>query len=131
MFRKCAHKAEKYRAVIFGKMKMRQHCFCIWIIREGFVMQKMSEKEKFIQMNKEAKATWIAGFIVMVFWWVSGFGIYKIWGSEWTILGIPAWVIISCFGSWILSIILVTFLVKKVFKDFDLKEEEHENGGGL
>ena len=86
-------------------------------------MQKMSDKEKFTQMNKEAKATWIAGFIVMAFWWVTGFGIYSVCGAEWTILGIPAWMMISCFGSWFLSVAVVVFLVKKVYKDFDLDDE--------
>ena len=87
-------------------------------------MQKMSEKEKFIQMNKEAKATWIVGFIVMAFWFITGFGIYAVCGAEWTIFGIPAWMMISCFGSWFLSIAGVVYLVKHVFKDFDLGEEE-------
>ena len=87
------------------------------IYKEGFVMQKMSDKEKFTQMNKEAKATWIAGFIVMAFWWVTGFGIYAVSPSA-TILGIPAWMMVSCFGSWFLAVALVVFLVKKVFKDF-------------
>ena len=86
-------------------------------------MQKMSDKEKFTQMNKEAKATWIAGFIVMAFWWVTGFGIYAACGAEWTILGIPAWMMISCFGSWFLAVAVVVFLVKKVYKDFDLDDE--------
>ena len=86
-------------------------------------MQKMSDKEKFTQMNKEAKATWIAGFIVMAFWWVTGFVIYAACGAEWTILGTPAWMMISCFGSWFLSVAVVVFLVKKVYKDFDLDDE--------
>lgn len=83
-------------------------------------MHKMTEKEKFIQMNKEAKATWIAAAVIMVFWFATGIGIYEIFGAEWTILGMPAWVIISCVGSWILSIIAVVYLVRFVFKDFDL-----------
>lgn len=86
-------------------------------------MRKMSYKEKFIQMNKEAKATWIAAAIVIVFWWVTGFGIYAAVGSSVTILGMPAWFMVSCFGSWFLAIALVIFLIKKVFVDFDLNEE--------
>ena len=89
-------------------------------------MQHMSEKEKFIQMNKEAKACWIVGFIIMIFWFVTGFGFYAIFGSEWTIFHMPAWMVISCVGSWILSILGVLYLVKYVYKDFDLGEE----GGG-
>lgn len=87
-------------------------------------MEKMTYKEKFIQMNKEAKATWIAAAIIIVYWFLSGFGVYAIWGAEWTILGMPAWFVLSCFGSWILSMVLVALMVKKVFKDFDLDEED-------
>jgi uncharacterized membrane protein YhdT len=89
-------------------------------------MQKMSEKEKFTQMNKEAKATWIAGFICMAFWWITGFGLYAVAPAA-TILGIPAWMMVSCFGSWFLAIALVAYLVKNVFKDFDLTDEEGGN----
>lgn len=84
----------------------------------------MTYKEKFIQMNKEAKATWIAAAVIIVYWFLSGFGVYAIWGAEWTILGMPAWFVLSCFGSWILSMVLVALMVKKVFKDFDLDEED-------
>lgn len=84
----------------------------------------MTYKEKFIQMNREAKATWIAAAIIIVYWFLSGFGVYAIWGAEWTILGMPAWFVLSCFGSWILSMVLVALMVKKVFKDFDLDEED-------
>ncbi len=87
-------------------------------------MEKMTYKEKFIQMNKEARATWIAAAIIIVYWFLSGFGVYAIWGAEWTILGMPAWFVLSCFGSWILSMVLVAVMVKKVFKDFDLDEED-------
>lgn len=87
-------------------------------------MEKMTYKEKFIQMNREAKATWIAAAIIIVYWFLSGFGVYAIWGAEWTILGMPAWFVLSCFGSWILSMVLVALMVKKVFKDFDLDEED-------
>ena len=89
-------------------------------------MQKMSYKEKFVQMNKEAKATWIIAAIIIAFWWIGGFGVYEMSGAEWTIMGMPAWFMISCFGSWILSIALVVFIVKKVFKDFDLDEEDEK-----
>lgn len=84
----------------------------------------MTYKEKFIQMNKEAKATWIVAAIIIVYWFLSGFGVYAVWGAEWTILGMPAWFVLSCFGSWILSMVLVALMVKKVFKDFDLEEED-------
>lgn len=86
-------------------------------------MQKMSYKEKFVQMNKEAKATWIAAAIIIAFWWITGFGIYGASGATATILGMPAWFMVSCFGSWFLSIALVWFLISKVFINFDLDDE--------
>ncbi|MBR5467993.1 MAG: YhdT family protein [Firmicutes bacterium] len=88
-------------------------------------MEKMTYKEKFIQMNKEAKATWIVAGIIIVYWFASGFGVYELM-PEATIFSMPAWFVLSCFGSWILSIVLVIFLVKKVFKNFDLDDEEEE-----
>ncbi|WP_317854028.1 YhdT family protein [Chakrabartyella piscis] len=91
-------------------------------------MEKMSYKEKFIQMNKEAKATWIATAIVFVFWWVSGFGIYAV-APEATILYMPAWFMVACFGTWFLTIGLVVYLTKKVFKDFDLNDDTEIEGG--
>lgn len=97
--------------------------FASKVFRGGFVMQKWTEKEKFIQMNKEAKATWIVGFIIMIFWFVTGFGIYAV-APDWQICYMPAWMVISCIGSWILSIVGVVYLVKCVFKDFDLNEED-------
>ena len=87
-------------------------------------MNKWSYKEKFVQMNKEAKMTWIFTAIVIIFWWIAGFGVYKICGPEWTIIGMPAWFVLSCFGSWFLSIAVMVYLVKFVCKDFDLDDEE-------
>ncbi len=93
-------------------------------------MNKMSYKEKFVQMNKEAKATWIVAAIVIIFWWVAGFGVYGAFGSGFTIFGMPAWFVLSCFGSWILSIVLVAYLIKGVFKDFDLDDDDISASSG-
>ncbi len=89
-------------------------------------MNKMSYKEKFVQMNKEAKATWIAAAVIIIFWWLAGFGVYGAFGTELKIFGMPAWFVLSCFGSWILSVVLVAFLIKAVFKDFSLDDELSE-----
>ena len=86
-------------------------------------MNKMSYKEKFVQMNKEAKATWIVAAVIIIFWWVAGFGVYSAFGAGFTMFGMPAWFVLSCFGSWILSIVLVAYLIKGVFKDFDLDDD--------
>ena len=86
-------------------------------------MEKMSYREKFIQMNKEAKATWVVAAVLIAFWWITAFGTA---GLGYTILNMPGWFVVSCFGVWILSIILVTALATKVFKNFSLEDEDDE-----
>ena len=90
-------------------------------------MKNLSYKEKFIQMNKEARATWIIAAIIIIFWWIGGFGGYKLFGEDFFLFSMPAWFVISCFGSWILSVLLVLFLIKKVYKDFELEDNDKEN----
>ena len=87
-------------------------------------MKNLTYKEKFIQMNKEAKASWIVAAVIIVFWWIGGFGVYNLFGEDFFVFSMPAWFVISCFGSWILSIALVFFLIKKIYKDFDLEDKE-------
>lgn len=43
--------------------------------------EHLSYKEKFIQMNKEAKATWIVGAISFIVWLAGGFGVYLLVGT--------------------------------------------------
>jgi len=89
----------------------------------GQVMEKMSYREKFIQMNREAKATCVVAVILIAFWWITAFGLA---GLDSTIFHMPVWFVVSCFGVWILSIILVVYLVTKVFKDFSLEHEDDQ-----
>ena len=84
-------------------------------------MEKMSYKEKFIQMNKEARATWNVAEILIVFWWVAGIGTADI---DYTIFQMPGWFVLSNFGVWILSVVLVWWLTVAVFKDFSLEDDE-------
>ncbi|MDR1376092.1 MAG: YhdT family protein [Synergistaceae bacterium] len=84
-------------------------------------MTKMSYREKFIQMNKEAKATWIVAGILIAFWWIAGFGTA---GMDYTLFQMPGWFVLSCFGVWILSIALVWLLTTKVFLDFSLEDDD-------
>lgn len=85
----------------------------------------MTRKEKFKQMKKEAKATVIVLFLIIVFWIVAGFGVDRLHITVWHT---PLWAITGCIGTWIFSIVAVTWMVKRVFKDFDLDdgEEDHE-----
>lgn len=88
--------------------------------------EELSYKEKFIQMNKEAKATWIVGLISFIVWLAGGFGVYLLAGNSWTSLGMPAWFVLGSFGCWFVGIIGVVYLLKFVFKDFDLGDDEED-----
>lgn len=86
-------------------------------------MKKLSYKEKFIQMNKEAKATWAITGVLICFWWLAAFGTAQ-W--DYTVFFLPGWFVTSCLGTYVLSIALVWLIVKKVFVDFDLEDDEDE-----
>lgn len=79
---------------------------------------KLDYKEKLRQINKEAKTTLIVFVLLAIWWFATGFGLK---GVSTTLFGLPLWVILSTWVTWILSCIAVVFLVKKVFKNFDLK----------
>jgi uncharacterized membrane protein YhdT len=83
----------------------------------------MTYKEKFVQMNREAVATFIAVVLIAVFWWVSGFALERI---NFTIFYMPGWFVVGCAGSLILSICAVVFLVKKVYRNFSLTDDGTE-----
>ena len=63
----------------------------------------MKRKEKLRQIAKEAKSVLWAVIAIIVFWIVAGFGVSKLHIT--------------------ISIIVVVYLMKRVFKDFDLEEE--------
>ena len=84
----------------------------------------MTTREKFQQINKEEKATLLVLLLVILFWTISGIGVSRL---NITIFHTPLWAITGCIGTWIFSVVAVWVLVKKVFKNFDLEEEEEEN----
>lgn len=81
----------------------------------------MKQSDKFRQANKEALATCVATVAVIVFWWVAGFGLAD---SKVMICATPLWVWGGCVGTWLFACAVVLFLIKCVFKDFSLDDEE-------
>lgn len=81
----------------------------------------MKQKDKFEQIAREVKAVLWALLAIILFWIVAGLGISRL---DITLFHTPLWIITGCIGTWIFSIIVVVFLVKRVFKDFDLEEED-------
>ena len=87
-------------------------------------MKKLNNKEKHDQCIREIKATLIV-VAVCCLWHIgtafllNGTGLY--------FLGMPAWFSVSVFGTIVLSLVGVAFLLKKVFVDFEYEEEEESD----
>lgn len=86
--------------------------------------KRLSYKEKLDQATKEAKATVVALVAVVAVWVLLGFGLT---GSDITLFHTPIWVIGGTVGTWLFTVAVCVFLVKKVFMDFDLDDEEAED----
>lgn len=87
-------------------------------------MKKINNKEKHDQCIREIKATLIV-VAVCCLWHIgtafllNGTGLY--------FLGMPAWFSVSVFGTIVLSLAGVAFLLKKVFVNFEYEEEEESD----
>ena len=60
--------------------------------------QDLAYKDKFVQMNKEAKATLIASLIIFAYFWLTIF-LFQDNLEFGVILGLPLWFTLSCIGS--------------------------------
>lgn len=75
--------------------------------------------QKHRQANREAVATVIGLAATIVVWVALGFGLS---GLDVELFRTPLWVIGGTIGTWAFTIALAVFLVKRVFKNFDLDE---------
>lgn len=80
----------------------------------------VSREEKDIQIRREAKATLILFAICCV--WNIAFA-YLIPGSI-RIGGLPLWWLVSTPGMFVLAVIGVVYILRRVFTDFSLEDEE-------
>lgn len=87
---------------------------------------QMNREQKDKQIRREAKATLI--LFVICFVWNVGFA-YGLSGTGARLFGLPLWWLISTPGMFVIAVIGVVFLLKKVFVNFDL--EDDEEGGDL
>ena len=87
---------------------------------------QMNREQKEKQIRREAKATLI--LFVVCFVWNVGFA-YGLSGTGVRLFGLPLWWLISTPGMFIIAVIGVFILLKKVFVNFDL--EDIEEGGDL
>ena len=84
----------------------------------------MNREQKEKQIRKEAGATLI--LFAACFVWNVGFA-YGLSGTGIRVFGLPLWWLVSTPGMFILALAGVVFLLKKVFRDISLTDEE---GGG-
>ena len=75
------------------------------------------QKEK--QIRREARATFL--LFVICFVWNVGFA-YGLSGVPVRVLGLPLWWMVSVPGVFVVAVIGVVYLLKKVFVDFDLDD---------
>ena len=81
----------------------------------------MSEKEKYLQIRREAMWTGFALVILILFWLVAGFGMSHI---DVKVFGLPVWAVTGTVGVWIFAMVLVKMLPSLVFQDIDLEPDE-------
>lgn len=91
-------------------------------------MKPVTREEKNRQIRKEALATIILFLICFV--WHVGFG-YGLSGKELYVMNLPLWWVLSTPGVFVVAVVGVIILLKKVFVNFDLEDEteveSHDN----
>ncbi len=84
-------------------------------------MKPMTRQEKNAQIKKEAKATVIL-FVICMLWHI-GCG-YGLSGAEIYFWHLPLWWWLSTPGVFVIGVVGVIYLLKKVFVNFSLEEDE-------
>lgn len=84
-------------------------------------MTKLTKQQKHEQCVREIKSTLLVVALccvwhVLTAFLLNGTGLY--------FLGMPAWISVSVFGTIVLAIIGVIYLLKRVFVDFDYDDKE-------
>ena len=84
-------------------------------------MNKLSKQEKHEQCMREIKSTLIVVAVCCVWHVLTAFLLN---GTGMYFLGMPAWFSVSVFGTIVLALIGVWYLLKFVFIDFEYDDEE-------
>ena len=84
-------------------------------------MNRMSKEQKHRQCVREIRATLAVTAVCCAWHIITAFALN---GSGLYFLGMPAWFSVSVFGTIVLALLGVWFLMKKVFVDFDYDDED-------
>lgn len=89
---------------------------------DGSVMQKrLSYKDAIRRSHREAAYTLAAALLLFLFFWCA---LFLTADSDVFLFGLPLWFWLSCVGGYLLSVVVVWFLVKKAFRHFELISDE-------
>ena len=86
-------------------------------------MKKMTKQEKHAQCMKEIKGTLIVTLLCCA-WHI--FTAFVLNGKGLYFLGMPAWFSVSVFGTIVIALVGVRYLLKHVFVDFEYDDEEEQ-----
>lgn len=87
-------------------------------------MLKLTKEEKHKQCLKEIKATLLVVGICFLWHVLTAFLLNS---TGWVLFHMPAWFVVSVFGTVIFAVIGVFWLLRHVFIDFSYDEEECEH----
>ena len=76
----------------------------------------MSNKQKYLQIRREAAFTGLALLALILFWLVAGFGTS---GLDIKVMHLPLWAVLGSIGVWAMAIVLTFLLTHFIFKDMD------------
>lgn len=91
-------------------------------LSKASVMQKrLSYKDAIRRSHREAAYTLAAALLLFLFFWCA---LFLTADSGVFLFGLPLWFWLSCVGGYLLSVVVVWFLVKKAFRHFELISDE-------
>lgn len=85
------------------------------------MQERLNYKDAIKRSHREAAYTFIAALLLFLFFWLT---IFVTADSDVFFWDLPLWFWLSCVGGYVLSVIVVWFLVKKAFRHFDLFSDE-------
>ena len=85
-------------------------------------MKNLNRKEKHQQCIREIKATLVVVLACCAWHVITAFALN---GSDAKILNMPAWFFVSVFGTIVIALVGVAFLIRRVFTDFKYDNEEN------
>lgn len=93
------------------------------------MVPKLTEKERNLQIKKEAIISIILYVAFFLWWYFTGYGLAGISKEHTYIMGLPLWFFLSCVVGYVLFCIAAIVVVKVFFKDFSLEETADERDG--